>query len=398
MRAIGKHRVIDSADLISVVEGCCMRILYGVNGYGRGHATRTLAVLPALARQHQLLVLAGGDAYPAFAPEYPVVRIPTLGFAYRSIGHGQRKRSNFGTIRRNFPATVDLFCNGPTFVMVREIVEAFAPDIVISDAETWTHQVAASLKIPRIGFDHIGILAYCKPVLDPLDRVKACLDSFCYRALMGQPDRILVSSFYDATPRRPGVRVIGTLPRQTVRELTPANGAHLLVYLNRGQDQLHAELLRPLEEIGCPVHIYGTEQRGRQGRLSFMPSSNLPFLEDLASCRAVISTAGNQLVGEAIYLGKPVLAMPESCVEQRMNALAVERLGIGMRVDPRHFSLAKLKQYMDRVDRYKGNLRPHVRDGLNEALSALDRFFLELVPSWSAQKQAATTPLQVTPT
>ncbi len=84
--------------------------------------------------------------------------------------------------------------------MVREIVEAFAPDIVISDAETWTHQVAASLKIPRIGFDHIGILAYCKPALDPLDRVKACLDSFCYRALMGQPDRILVSSFYDAAP------------------------------------------------------------------------------------------------------------------------------------------------------------------------------------------------------
>lgn len=216
--------------------------------------------------------------------------------------------------------------------MVREIVEGFAPDVVISDAETWTHHVAATLKIPRISFDHIGIMAYCKPHLEPLDRLKAAFDTLCYRRMMGEPERILISSFYDAEPRRPGVKIVGTLPRQTVREMTPRDGEHILVYLNRGQDMLHSQLLDPLEEIGCPVHIYGTERRGRVGRLSFMPPSNLPFLEDLASCRAVVSTAGNQLVGEAIYLGKPILVMPESCVEQRMNALAVERLGIGMRV------------------------------------------------------------------
>ena len=360
-----------------------MRIVYGVNGYGRGHATRTVAVLPSLMRQHQVMVLAGGDAYPAFAQDYPVVRIPTLGFAYTSSGSGPRRRSNFATLRRNFPAAVDLFCNGPTFVMVREIVEEFAPDVIISDAETWTHQVAATLKIPRIGFDHIGVLAFCKPELDPLDRVKACVDTFCYRALMGQPDRILVSSFFDAPPRQPGVRVVGTLPRQTVREISPSNGDHLLVYLNRGQDQLHPDLIRPLDAMGCPVHIYGTSRLGRQGRLRFMPPSNLPFLEDLASCRAVVSTAGNQLVGEAIYLGKPVLVMPESCVEQRMNAFAVERLGIGMRVEPRRFSLPILRQYVDRIDEFKSRLRSHVRDGLQESIAALNTFFRELVPSWS---------------
>ncbi|MEI6233012.1 MAG: glycosyltransferase family protein [Planctomycetota bacterium] len=372
-----------------------MRILYGVNGYGRGHATRTLAVLPELAKQHQLLVLAGGDAYPAFTAEYQVVRIPTLGFAYRATSNGQRKRSNFATIRRNFPAAVDLFCNGPTFTMVREIVEEFAPDIVISDAETWTHHVAASLKIPRIGFDHIGIMAYCIPELDLLDRIKACLDTTCYRTLMGQPDRILISSFYDAPPSRPGVRVIGTLPRQTVREVVPTIGSHLLVYLNRGQDQLHHELINTLDAIGLPVHIYGTEKRGWQGRLSFMPPSNLPFLEDLASCRAVISTAGNQLIGESIFLGKPVLVLPESCVEQRMNALAVERLGIGIRVDPRSFSITHLRNYVERIDELRNNLKPHVRDGLKEALTVLDQFFHELVPSWSVQHQPALAPDEV---
>jgi hypothetical protein len=37
-----------------------MRILYGVFGYGRGHATRALSVLPELMERHEVTVLAGG--------------------------------------------------------------------------------------------------------------------------------------------------------------------------------------------------------------------------------------------------------------------------------------------------------------------------------------------------
>ncbi|MBN2447789.1 MAG: hypothetical protein JXO22_13745, partial [Phycisphaerae bacterium] len=52
-----------------------MRIAYGVMGYGRGHATRTAAVLPTLMRRHDVLVLGGRDAYAALSADYPVVRI-----------------------------------------------------------------------------------------------------------------------------------------------------------------------------------------------------------------------------------------------------------------------------------------------------------------------------------
>ena len=43
-----------------------------------------------------------------------------------------------------------------------------------------------------------------------------------------------------------------------------------------------------LDELGCPIRIYGTPRRGRVGRLTFLPPSDLPFLEDLASCLAVM--------------------------------------------------------------------------------------------------------------
>jgi uncharacterized protein (TIGR00661 family) len=327
---------------------------------------------------HQILILAGGDAYPAFWPEYPVVRIPTLGFAYRKNVVGPRQRSNWLTFRRNISAAVDVFWHGATFDMIREIVEEFAPDVVISDAETWTHQVAAFLRLPRISFDHIGILAYCQAPIDPRDRLLAQFDAACYRALMGRPERVLVSSFYDATPLRPGVRFVGTLPRQAIRELAPTEGEHLLVYLNRGRDQHHDLLLQPLSELGVPVHIYGSARRGRTGRLSFLPSSELPFLEDLAACRAVISTAGNQLVGEALFLHKPLLVIPECCVEQRMNARAVERLGIGRKIDIPKFTLQVLRDFLKRLDGYRERMGGRFRDGLWEALASFDQFLAEL--------------------
>jgi uncharacterized protein (TIGR00661 family) len=340
-----------------------------------------LALLPHLAARHQLMILAGGDAFSAIWPDYPVIRIPTLGFAY---GRGTGQRSNWQTLQRNLPAVLDLMLHGPVFDMVRGIVRDFAPDVVISDAEGWTHHVASTCGTPRIGIDHIGLLAYCRPFIAWDDRLEAYLDTFCYRLLTGRPDRVIVSSFYPAQPRRPGVCVVGTLPRQAIRDLIPTRGDHLLVYFNRADLQLDATMVQALDAVGCPIHVYGTSRRGRHGRLTFCSLSNLPFLEDLARCRAVISTAGNQLMGEAMFLGKPVLVIPERCVEQRLNAAAVERLQIGMRVSRREFTAERVRAFLDREDFWASQMHRHVRDGLPDALVAIERFLQELVPAASA--------------
>ena len=355
-----------------------MRIVYAVHGYGRGHATRTLAVLPDLARRHTLLCLAGGDAYTAIWPDFPVIRIPTLAFAYVP---GTGRVSSFATLRRNLPAILDLMCRGPVFESVREIVAGFGPDVILSDAEAWSHRVAADLRIPRISFDHIGLMAYCRPRVEWFDRPAAWFNAAIYRWLMGKPDRVLVSSFYPVPPRHPNVKLVGPLLRQAVRELSPRRGNHLLAYFNQGKHQLGPAILEALAGAGAPVHVYGSDRRGQQGPLTFLPLSNLPFLEDLASCRAVISTAGNQLIGEAIYLGKPVCVIPEACVEQRLNAAAVERMGIGMRVSAGRFSAERVRAFLANLDTYAANMQRNVRDGVPESLEAIEQFLAELAPA-----------------
>ncbi len=361
-----------------------MRILYGVHGYGRGHATRSLAILSRLAEKHQVMILAGGDAYSAIWPDYQVVRVPTLGFSY---GKNTGKRSNFQTFRRNLSAFLDLKLRGPVFEMVRDVMLDFSPDVVISDAEAWTHQVANHLRIPRISVDHIGIMAYCKPKVQWQDWLEANFDSLVYRTLMGAPERIIVSSFYDAPPRRPGVRLVGTMVRPEVREVSPSEGEHLLVYFNKGKWQLKPRILQALEQVGCEVRIYGHTKRGREGNLTFLPMSNLPFLEDLASCRAVICTAGNQLMGETIHLRKPVLVIPERCVEQRMNAGGVQRLGIGMATTAKQLSAKLIKSFLARRDEFVANMERFDRDGLEEAVTAIETFMAELTTPTPAAKR-----------
>lgn len=362
------------------------RVLYAVHGYGRGHATRSLALLGELGRHHRVLVLAGGDAHAALAGELPglptarlpLLRIPTLGFAY---GPATGRRSNWHTLRYNLPAALDLWWHGPVFEMVAGTMREFAPDVVISDAEPWSHQVARALGIPRIGFDHIGILAHCRPAMDPADRLESMLDVAVYHLLMGRPDRSLVSSFYDAPPRSAAVRVVPTLPRQAIRDAAPREGDHLLVYLNQGQHQFDRRLQTVLAGAGMPVRVYGTPRRGRDGPLHFLPPGQQAFVDDLASCRAVLSTAGNQLVGEAMHLGKPLLVMPEDCVEQRLNARAVERMGIGLRVEQRALAPGHLDELLRRRDEFAARMRAQRRDGLAEAADAVERFIAELVPA-----------------
>jgi uncharacterized protein (TIGR00661 family) len=352
-----------------------VRILYGVFGYGRGHATRALSVLPHLMDRHDVTVLAGGDAHDAIAPIHPVVRIPTLRYEYGKKG----RRSVSRTFGENFEHVSDLTFRGPTYRDVARIAREFAADVAICDAEPWTHAVAARLGIPRISFDHFGVLAYCRPTIPWTDRLRSFRDVTAYRSLMGRPDRIIVSSFYDAGARDPRIRFVGPLLRAEVLQRKATRGEHLLVYLNKGAYQLTPRVEQALRSLPLPVVLYGSPRRGVDGNLDFREPSNEPFLEDLASCRAVFSTAGNQLVGEAIWFGKPMLVMPEHTVEQRLNAAALERLGIGLQVDLAEIDAGTFERFLAREGDFRESIRLAVRDGRVEALSAIEGFARELV-------------------
>ncbi len=356
-----------------------MRIAYGVMGYGRGHAMRTAAVLPALMQQHEVTVFAGGDAYAALADpasdvQVPVVRIPTIGYVYGRRG----RHSNWLTFSRNFSLMNDLLIGGYGSRLVEEEFTRRGINLVISDSEAWTHRTAQRLGIPRVSFDHVGIMAYCRPHFAAADRLRGPRDALGYLYLMGQPERALVSSFYPARPRRPTTTLVGAILRDDILKAQPQTGGYLLAYFNKGEHQFRAKTERALRDLKQPVIVYGTPRRGVHGNLDFRAPSREGFVQDLSGCRAVISTAGNQLISEAIYLAKPLLVLPEDAVEQRLNAVAVADLGVGMSGPLERLTTAHILEFLEHLEHFRGHMRRQQGDGRALAIEMLQRYIGEL--------------------
>lgn len=362
-----------------------MRIAYGVMGYGRGHAMRTMSVLPALMAEHEVTVFAGADAYDVLAPRFPTVRIPIIGYQYNAAGRHSFSR----TISRNAGPVGDLLFGGAGQAQVEQAFREHGIQLVISDSEAWTHRVARRLGIPRISFDHVGIIAYCKPHFPPDLWLLGMRDAWGYRALMGVPQRILISSFYPAQPAYPQVQIVGPMLRDEVLRTKPSQGDYLLAYFNKGEHQYLPQVDRALRLLDCKVIVYGTPLRGEDENLDFRAPSVDGFVRDLAGCRAVISTAGNQLIGEAIHFGKPLLALPEDAFEQRLNAHMIERMGVGMRGDLKQLTPSDVDRFLGNHDWYRSNIGEHARDGRTEAIEALHRYIGDLVQH---RRRAGRTP------
>jgi uncharacterized protein (TIGR00661 family) len=343
-------------------------------GYGRGHAMRTSAVLPALMAEHEVTVFAGGDAYEVLAPRFPTVRIPTIGYVYNERGGHSIAR----TIARNAAPMADLLLHGHGLDQLQREFRQRGIQLVISDSDAWSHRAAARLRLPRISFDHVGIIAWCQPHFPPDLWALGMRDAYAYRALMGDPDRILISSFYPAQPRKPNTRLVGPLLREEVLRARPKTGDYLLAYFNKGEHQYQQRVDRALRLLDIPVVVYGTPYRGRVDNLDFRAPSVQGFVDDLAHCRAVLSTAGNQLIGEAIHFGKPILAVPEQAFEQRLNAHIIERMGVGMRGDLARLTPSDVDRFLGNDDYYRGNMAAHARDGRAEAIEALHHYIGEL--------------------
>jgi len=168
-----------------------------------------------------------------------------------------------------------------------------------------------------------------------------------------RPRSVVVSSFY-SPPLEDGmthVKQVGVFLRPQVLARSPEPGEHLLVYLRKFGPP---DLMRGLRRVPRPVVVYGLGPRPAEGNLSFRAIDEDAFVDDLARADALVSTAGNQIVGEALYLQKPVLAMPEANnFEQAINAHFLRQSGAGDFVALERCGGAELLSFLDRLDTFR---------------------------------------------
>jgi uncharacterized protein (TIGR00661 family) len=349
------------------------RIFYGMSGDGRGHATRVQTVVGMLRDRHEVVVHAPLDAYDLLAPAYrdtavEVREIPGVRSRYDDAGNLHYLK----TVLHGVPRLVELN------EVVDELADRMAreaPELVITDFDGLLPRAARRAGVPHLSIDHQHLLVHGDfsglPV--PL-RAFAAAAGVYIRTVSRSPVATIVSSFQHLplASDREDVHAVGALLREEIRDAEPWPGGHLLAYFRRDAPP---SVLEALAAAGGEVRIYGLGDRGRRGSLRFRPVDNAAFVEDLAGCRAVVSTAGNQLVGEALYLDKPVLAIPEpGNREQEINAHLLERNGGGTVMTSDEMTPGALRAFLDRLEVYRSRIDPGAVSGNDEVEALLRRY------------------------
>ncbi len=346
-------------------------IYYGLSGEGRGHATRARTLIESLRKQHKLVVFAPDLAHAMLEPIYRGTEVRVEPIAGLQFSYNQTGRVRLlGTLATNVSYLRQM---NERVGQLLPHFERDKPDLVLADFEPLLPRAARLCGVPFVSFDHQHYLVVNDLSSLPLAlRQQAALAAPVVRALYNWQVETVVSSFYNP-PLKPGltnVSQIGVLLRPELMRMRPERHGHLLVYMRRHPAP---GLFDALTATGLPVKLYGLGQRPREGNISFLEVDEQRFMEDLATCEAVVSTAGNQLVGEALHLRKPVLAIPEPHnFEQSINGHFLQASGAG-RTLTRAICVRDMLSFLQDLDVFRNRIVSRSVCGNQQAVDVVSR-------------------------
>lgn len=289
-----------------------MNILYGVQGTGNGHISRSREIVRCLKKRgHRVEVIISGRNQELLWD----MEIFQPYVVYRGLTFATSKgKINFTRTARE----LDL----PQFFYDIHTHKTENIDLVISDFEPISARIARNSKLPSMGIGHQYAFWHDIP---------HCNGNYLARLILKKyaPVEIPVGLHWHHF-NQPILPPIIPVNLKTVTKTIPGK---ILVYLPFENLNDIAGLVLPLEKYEFYIY-HAMEKADNIGNLRLRPFSRAGFLKDLEECSHVICSAGFELVSEALSLGKKILVKPlQGQMEQYANAYALSRLKLGMTMD-----------------------------------------------------------------
>jgi uncharacterized protein (TIGR00661 family) len=316
-----------------------LKVLFTIQGDGRGHMTQALAVQKILLDAgHQISAILLGRQPDQQVPDFflskaaaPIIRYDSFAF----VADKQNKTiSPAATIVQNL-RHAQLFAR--SLGTIRQAIRQYRPDVVLNYFEPlvgiyyllFRPRVPLACLANQYLFLHPG---YCFP---PGKRIERFFVRLWARVTSFRAKRLLALSLL---PRADLSRltVIPPLLRPEVLEREPlGREPFLLIYLLKSglRDEIvswHEK--HPEVELHCFTDLPQAEETvAHDSTLFFHRISETVFLDLMTRCNGVVATAGYQTLCEAMYFGKPILAVPVgNHYEQFCNAFECQEIGAGL--------------------------------------------------------------------
>lgn len=343
-------------------------ILYGVNGEGAGHSTRSREVISHLQqRGHQVHVASFDRGLQNLAGDFDVTEIYGFRFAY--VNNRVRYRR---TVARNLITAPGAL---RSLRRLLRLIEERRIHLVVTDFEPLTCAAGRHKRLPVISLDNQHCLTNARISYPRRHARDAAAAKLVTRLMTPGADAYLVISFFQAPLRDRKTFLFPPILRQEVLAARPSAGEHVLVYVTSPS----RELVRVLRQVPCRFLCYGFGREDSEGNLSFQKPGLDTFLDHLVSCRAIIANSGFSLVSEALHLGKPYLAVPvQHQFEQVFNAHYLEKTGYGAYGED--LDEERVRAFLSGLDRYRSRLAAYPRQDNSALFAKLDALIAEHVP------------------
>ncbi|NGX58144.1 MAG: hypothetical protein K940chlam3_01049 [Chlamydiae bacterium] len=337
------------------------KILYGICGIGNGHINRQMPIIRHLLSEgHQIMVLTYGNGLTYFQnfPEITVIPVknpyyvgsPT-GLDFKTTASHPNNEGNITRVNLEALSQIETLFN--------------IPDLVISDYEMISAQYAYAKQVPLVTLDQqskylVGKFDKNLQGTSYVDEVER-LNMFFPKAA-----KRFAISFFRVNAQSSEVEILPPIIRPKIlaakgKPLHPTPS--ILVYITSQLIEIEiidewVEILKTSLPDTYEANIFIPRKFNLpkdNERIHFFHHGDSRFDQCLISAHGVISTAGHTLLSEAMYLEKPVYAIPLPLYEQQLNAHVIAEGGFG--ICEKNLTKEGLVQFLDYLPDYKENIQ-----------------------------------------
>ncbi|MFL5342659.1 MAG: glycosyltransferase family protein, partial [Gemmataceae bacterium] len=331
-----------------------MRVLFTIQGDGRGHLTQALAVQRILLDAGHSIpaILVGrqpGNPIPPFYAEKAAAPISQYPSFIPITDSTDTKLDVPASVRYNVPRLGEYWRG---MGLIRDAIARHRPDVVLNFLEPLVGvcYLLYRPRAPLVGLANHFLMMHPDYPFPPGKHVARYLFKIYARLTAFGAARRLGLALKPMSDFPSGYAVLPPLLRPEVLDCRPGPAEpFLLIYLLKAgfreeiiawhcrhpEVELHCFTDQPQEADAVPF----------DATLTFHRLDDRKFLDLMTRCRAMVATGGYQTLCEAMYLGKPILIVPVGThFEQECNAHEGELVGAGLGAS--HFDLDRFMEYL----------------------------------------------------
>ncbi len=333
-----------------------MKVMFVIQGEGRGHLTQALALKEILLHSgHEVVDVMVGKSknreIPAFFKNKIGMPITLFDSPNFIPSKDNRKLGLLTSVAYNSHLIPSYL---KSMLTIRRHIKESGAEMVINFYEILCGLTCSlfQLGVPEVCIAHQYLFLHSSfkmpgkyPVPEHLLRL------FTKATSLGASCKLALSMRdYEDEPTQ-HIKVVPPLLRQGVKTVIRHHGDYILGYI------LNAGFYRDVvawheEHPQVKLHFFWdkkdvSEEVKVDENLTFHKLDDEKFLRMMAGCKAYATTAGFESVCEALYMGKPCLMIPTH-VEQLCNAVDAEKEMVG--VASEDFDMSKLIDFAHRYE------------------------------------------------